>query len=184
VNLQAEVHSYKWELEEFVKNVYDLPRHWFEHSDYLGIKTLTKQAYDDTLRDLIPKTKYIGGEWRNNHRVASMRLLGKFALDMTMSFHNSKKCVDWLQIIEYRPEPEEEFTAPVVLDHLAIHAENRLIPINHVLKVRGANPIKGSDRFPRNDWVSVMVSYDPPYELKFTEKRLADVEREKQIISS
>ena len=182
--MRDEAERYRSELDFYIK-LHDLPRHWFDKPDYLAIKAYTKDAYTRTIEQLTPGAIDIVAEWKNNKRIAIIKLLGRYSIDMTMEFSDKKNKVEWLRIAEDTPEFDDEYATPVALDHMGVYFERGLIPIRNVLRRRGIDYLPGFERYgnSRHEWLSVLINRQiPADELRFNEARVEDIAMDKVIL--
>ena len=185
MNLRDEAERYRSELEFFIK-IHDLPPHWFDKPDYFAIKAYSKDAYTRTIEQLMLGALDMVSEWKpDKRRVAVIKLLGRYSIDMTMEFSDKKTKVEWLRIAEDKPDFDDEYTTPVVLDHMGVYFERGLIPIRNVLRRRGIDYLPGFERYDnsRHEWLSALINRKiPADELRFNEARLEDITMDKVIL--
>lgn len=169
MNPVIETSLYRERLQSFV-NINRLPARWFNHPDHIAFKSADADGYNELIEQFRPQSEHIYEAWIDDRRLAAAKLLGTVSIDMGMAGTYSDGRVDWVEIMEPRPEKVgQDF---VGLEHSEFVSPIGIEPVRSVLENKLSQWAIESNESHR--WISVKIN-DDGQELKITDTPLATI---------
>ncbi|MBX4197254.1 hypothetical protein KW801_01710 [Candidatus Saccharibacteria bacterium] len=149
-----------------------LPEVWLDDGyDHFALKAYSREDYEDIIEQFKPVTEFIAEVDLDDRQIATAKLLGHFALNMTLSFSDWMS-IDHIEIMLARED--EQGDKPVRFDHSELFKSHGLIPVMKVLEAKGLRPFNPPEFNRSHMWVSIVFGEEND-EVKFTDKRLSEI---------
>ena len=163
MNLTHEANNYGQSLSAYIEN-FKLPRQWFEHADHIAVKAANAQHYERLIAQFKPQSQEIYESELNDRRIATAFLAGPIAVA-------SQWQVSLLEIME--PRPAMIGRDKVGLDHMEFFYPDLVAIEDRLEVIAGIIPVPQ----PKPGHNTLSIIFGKQNELKFTDRRLADVIR-------
>lgn len=136
---------------------------WLSRLDHLAVKCLDTEHFDETVRLWLPNAREASYTKLDGRRLVSMHLAGRLALSRRLG------SVDWLEIIE--PRPERVGLDTVGVDHMECIFPN-FAAARAILDDRGL-PYQFQSNS-SHEWLSIPINHQGQ-ELTLSNRPLADI---------